>query len=58
MMRHDEKLNLCSARCRNDLAQMIEKVLFLGDLFEQGPKLAAFAEKIIVGVDEQQAGSV
>ena len=58
MMRHDEKLNLCSARCRNDLAQMVEEIFFLGDLFEQGPKLAAFAEKIIVGVDQQQAGSV
>ena len=58
MVRHDEELNLCSAHCRNDPAQMIEKVFFLGDLFEQGPKLAAFAEKIIVGVDEQQAGSV
>ena len=58
MVRHDEKLNLCNARCRNDLPQMIEEVFFLGDLFEQGPKLAAFAEKIVVWVDEQQAGSV
>ena len=55
---HDEELNFCSARCRNDLAQMIEEVFFLGDLFKQGPQLAALAEKIVVGVDEQQAGSV
>ena len=58
VMRHDEKLNFSSAHRRNDLAQMVEEMLFLGDLFEQGPKLAAFAEKIVVGVDEQQAGSV
>jgi len=51
-------LNFRSPHCRNDLPQMIEKVLFLSDLFEQGPELAALAEKIVVGVDKKQAGSV
>ena len=37
---------------------MVEEMFFLGDLFEQGPKLAALAEKIVVGVDEQKAGFV
>ena len=58
VVRHDEKLNFSSAHRRHDPAQMVEEMFFLGDLFEQGPKLAALAEKIIVGVDEQQAGSV
>jgi hypothetical protein len=58
MVRHDEELNFRSARCRDNLSHMIEKVLFLGDLFEQGPKLAAFAKEIVVGVEEQEAGSV
>ena len=57
-MRHDEKLNFSSAHRRHDPAQMVEEMFFLGDLFEQGPQLAALAEKIVVGVDAQQAGPV
>ena len=52
MMRHDERLNFCRSHRRDDLAHVIEKVLFLGDLFDHRPEFAALAEKIVVGIDE------
>ena len=39
VVRHDEKLNFSSAHRRHDPAQMVEEMFFLGDLFEQEPKL-------------------
>jgi hypothetical protein len=39
MMRHDEELHFRGSRCRDDLAQMIEQMLFFGDLLDHRPKL-------------------
>ena len=37
MVWHDEQLNFCSARGSDNLSHMIEQILILRDLFEQGP---------------------
>ena len=54
MMRYDEYPDAGRAdRCR-DGSQVVEQPDFPGDTFDQRPELAAFGQKIIIGIDEEQ----
>lgn len=42
------------ADCGRDGQQIIEQADFLRDVFDQWPELAAFGQKIIIGIDDEQ----
>src|SRR5271167_3409971 len=57
-VRDVENHDACAAGGLDERAQMRQQIHGFGDLLDLGPQLAAIAEQVIIGIDEQQSGPI
>ena len=57
-MRDVEHNDTCAADGLDERAQVCHQVDGLGDRLGFGPQLAAIAQQVVIGIDEQQSGPI